>query len=90
MKYHFTMKTVSIYELKRHLSSFVDQAAAGARILITRHRRPVASLSPADVEHLHVGSRFGRARLQPVLSAPTRGKYLEILDEDRRPGSRQG
>ena len=84
------MQTVSIYELKRHLSSFIDQAAGGARILITRHRRPVASLAPADVEHLHVGSKFGRGTLQPVLRAPTRGKYLEALDEDRRPRRREG
>lgn len=84
------MKTVSVYELKRHLSSFIDQAAAGARILITKHRRPVASLSPADVEHLHVGSKFGRGTLKPLLRAPTRGKYLEVLDDDRRPRGRQG
>ena len=84
------MKTVSMYELKRHLSSFIDQASTGARILITKHRRPVASLSPADVEHLHVGPKFGRGTLKPVLRAPTRGKYLEVLDDDRRPPGGQG
>lgn len=84
------MKTVSIYELKRNLSSFVDQAAAGARILITRHRRPVASLSAADMEHVHIGARFGRGTLKPLLRAPTQGKYLEVLEHDRRPPSAQG
>jgi prevent-host-death family protein len=84
------MKTVSIDQLKRHLSSFVDQAAAGARIVITKHRRPVASLSPADIEHLHVGSRFGRGALKPLLRAPTQGKYLEALAGDRRPRTRKG
>lgn len=84
------MKTVSMYQLKCHLSSFIDQAAAGARILITKHRRPVAALSPADAEHLHVGSKFGRATLKPLLRAPTQGKYLEVLDDDRRPPGRQG
>jgi prevent-host-death family protein len=81
------MKTVSIDELKRNLSSFVDQAAAGARILITKHRRPVASLSPADLEHVHVGVRFGRGTLKPLLKAPTQGRYLEVLDSDRRASS---
>ena len=84
------MKTVSVYELKRHLSSFIDQAASGARILITKHRRPVAALSPADVEHLHVGPKFGRAALKPLLRAPTQGKYLEVLDEDRHPPAQRG
>jgi prevent-host-death family protein len=81
------MKTVSIDELKRSLSSLVDEAAAGARILITKHRRPVAFLSAADMEHVHVGIRFGRGTLKPLLKAPTQGKYLEVLDSDRRPST---
>src|SRR5437867_7137089 len=81
------MKTVSIDELKRNLSSLVDQAAAGARILITKHRRPIATLSAADMEHVHVGPRFGRGTLKPLLRAPTQGKYLEVLEDDRRPAA---
>jgi len=84
------MRTVSIDELKRHLSAFVDQAAAGARILITKHRRPVASLSGADAEHVHIGARFGRASLKPLLRAPTDGEYLRVLEEDRRPAAGRG
>lgn len=79
------MKTVSIDELKRNLSAFVDQAAAGERIVITKHRRPVASLAPADVEHVHVGKRFGRATLKPLFrAAATKGAYLDVLRADRR------
>ncbi|MBI2204980.1 MAG: type II toxin-antitoxin system Phd/YefM family antitoxin [Candidatus Rokubacteria bacterium] len=79
------MKTVSIDELKRNLSSFIDQAASGERIVITRHRRPVAALAPAGSQHVHIGSRFGRARLKPALKGPTKGAYLDVLIEDRRP-----
>ena len=78
------MKTVSIDELKRNLASLVA-AAGGERILITRHRRPVASLSRADLEHVHLGALAGRASLKPLLRAATRGAYLEVLIEDRRP-----
>ena len=78
------MKTVSIDELKRSLSAFIDQAAGGTRILITKHRRPVASLSPPDGERVHVGKRFGRRGLTPLLRAPTQGAYLEVLEDDRR------
>jgi prevent-host-death family protein len=79
------MKTVSIDELKRRLSSFIDQAARGTRITITKHRRPVASLSPAGAEHLHVGSKFGKGTIKPLMQAPTQGEYLKALDDDRRP-----
>lgn len=79
------MKTVSIDELKRNLSSFIDQAASGERIVITRHRRPVATLTGAGTDHVRIGSRAGRARLKPVLKGPTKGAYLDALFEDRRP-----
>ena len=82
------MKTVSIDELKRHLSSLIDEAAAGTRILITRHRRAVASLSGANEEHLRIGLKFGRGKIKPLLRAPTQGKYLEVLEDDRRPRAR--
>jgi prevent-host-death family protein len=78
------MKTVSIDELKRNLSSLIDEAAAGAQILITKHRRPVATLSAADMEHVRMGPRFGRSTLKPLLRGPTHGRYLEVLAEDRR------
>jgi prevent-host-death family protein len=81
------VKTVSIDELKRNLSSLIDQAAAGTRILITKHRRPVASLGAADAEHVHVGPRFGRGSLKPLFKGPTQGSYLRVLDDDRRPAN---
>jgi antitoxin (DNA-binding transcriptional repressor) of toxin-antitoxin stability system len=80
------MKTVSIDELKRRLSWFIGQAAAGERFIVTRHRKPVASIAAAGTEHLRIGSRFGRARLKPALKGPTKGQYLTVLFEDRRPG----
>jgi prevent-host-death family protein len=80
------MKTVSIDDLKRNLASMIDEAAAGEHILITRHRRPVASLTRADLEHVHVGARFGRGKLRPLLEGPTKGAYLEVLADDRRLG----
>ena len=79
------MKTVSIDELKRRLSWFIDQAAAGERFIVTKHRRPVASIVAAGTEHSRIGCRFGRARLKPALKGPTNGQYLAVLLEDRRP-----
>jgi prevent-host-death family protein len=84
------MRTVSIDELKRNVSAFVEAAATGTRIIITKHRRPVASLSPANLEHVHIGRRFDRgAALKPLLRAPTQGHYLSVLEDDRRPAPRR-
>jgi antitoxin (DNA-binding transcriptional repressor) of toxin-antitoxin stability system len=80
------MKTVSIYELKQSLSAFIAEAAGGEHLVITRHRRPIASLTRADLEHVHVGSRAGRGgTLRPLLKAATKGAYLNVLTDDRRP-----
>ncbi len=82
------MKQVSIQELKRRLSAIVSEAAEGTEYLITRHKFPLARISPADRKHLHKGSRFGKGDLSPFLNARTKGRYLEFLTEDRdeRPG----
>ena len=80
------MKKVSLYELKQDLSGLVREAEAGEPIVITRHRRAVATLGSASLEHVHVGSRFGKAVLRPLLRRATRGKYREVLAEDREGG----
>jgi prevent-host-death family protein len=78
------MKEISIQDLKGRISAAVAEAEAGATVIITRHRRPVAKLSPAVAAHVHVGRRFGRAKLQPASKTNTRGRYLEVLLDDRR------
>lgn len=79
------MKMVSIQELKASLSALVAEAAAGTPVLITRHKRAVARLVPAD-PHVHVGKRFGKAKLKGLLRNATRGRYLEVVADDRRGG----
>jgi prevent-host-death family protein len=39
---------VKIYVAKTHLSRLIDQVNAGEEVIITRHRRPVARLVPAE------------------------------------------
>jgi prevent-host-death family protein len=79
------VKQVSIQKLKAKLSALVSEAAAGTPILITRHKRAVAQLVPVD-PHVHTGTRFGDAKLKPLLKRATRGRYLEVLADDRRGG----
>lgn len=77
------MKSVPMYGLKQDLASIVAEAEAGNDIIITRHNRPVARLTRPGTEHLHIGSRSGKAALKPAVRAKTEGRYLHILEEDR-------
>jgi prevent-host-death family protein len=76
------MKRISIQDLKAALSAAIAEAESGQTILITRHNRTVAQLIPATVVNTHGGSDAG-APLKPLLRRATKGRYLEVLLEDR-------
>ena len=80
------MKTISIQDLKKRLSALIDEAAGGETLVITRHRRAIAHITPANGKHLTVGVRAGKDELRPLLSNGSNGRYLEVLEEDRRGG----
>ncbi|MEC4590111.1 type II toxin-antitoxin system Phd/YefM family antitoxin [Nitrospirillum amazonense] len=42
------MATVGAFEAKTHLAALLDKVEAGEEVIITRHGRPVAKLSPID------------------------------------------
>lgn len=44
------MSSISYYEARTHFSELLDQVARGKKILITRHGRPAALLSPPPEE----------------------------------------
>jgi prevent-host-death family protein len=77
------MNKVSIQDLKARLSSVVAEAEAGRTIVITRHNDPVAQLGPAVSPHIHRGGQVGAGRLRPAITRRTRGRYLDVLLEDR-------
>ena len=77
------MKKVSIQDLKATLSARVAEAEAGDTIYITRHNAPVAQLGPARAEAVWRGKDVGTSRLRPAVKRSTRGRYLELLLEDR-------
>ena len=79
------MKRIPIHQLKRQLSALVAEAEEGRTILITRHRRVVARLCPPEAP-IHVGSRFGAGGVKPMLLGRTKGRYLDIIADDRRGG----
>lgn len=78
------VKTVSIQDLKQHLSALIDEAAQGETILITKHQRPVATLGSARNHQVATGKHFGKRSLTRLLRNATKGRYLDMLAEDRR------
>jgi prevent-host-death family protein len=78
------MKQVTIQDLKSDLSRILSQANQGARIEITRHNRPYATLTPPESDVVTVGSRVGEGTLRPALTRSIPWHVLRrVLDEDR-------
>lgn len=73
-------RRLSLSEFKRQLSHWIEEAAAGGTIEITRHNRAVAKMGPAEESSCHTGDRFGRGGIRPLLRHPG---ILETLWEDR-------
>ena len=74
---------VSIQGLKAELSALVALAESGETITITRHNAPVAQLNPAGTACLRRGKNVGGGRLKAAVKRGTKGRYLEVLLEDR-------
>jgi prevent-host-death family protein len=73
----------SIQDLKARLSAVVAEAESGETIIVTRHNTPVARLTAARTESVHRGKDVGSGPLRAALKRGTRGRYLEVLVEDR-------
>ncbi len=67
---------VSLYDAKTNLSRLVDEAADGARFLITKNGRPFALLGPVpDVRPARIlGAWDGVAHLADDFDAPLGGE----------------
>lgn len=62
---------LNLYEAKTRLSALVDQAAAGAEIVIAKNGRPMAKLVPVRAERRRKpGSARGRIRMSADFNAP--------------------
>jgi prevent-host-death family protein len=68
-------RTLSLYDAKTHLSTLVEEAAAGEEIIIAKNGRPKARLVPLPQEPAPVGKRplglwRGRIRMSEDFDAP--------------------
>ena len=73
------MLKVNVFEIKAKLSEYLDRAAAGERIVICRHNKPVAELRAIDrarTEERPIGPLPGR----PTFDLPA--SFFEPLPDD--------
>jgi prevent-host-death family protein len=79
------MTEVGAFEAKTHLSRLLDQVARGETIIITRHGRPVARLTPVEGS-----SRDDRRQAIAELKELRKGQNLgglslrELIEQGRR------
>lgn len=74
------LRALSLYEAKTHLSSLVEQAAAGAEIVIAKHGRPRAKLVAVRPAHRRKpGSGRGKIRIAADFDAPLPAAVLDAF-----------
>lgn len=80
------MPTISFYEARTRFSELLDQVARGKRILITRHGRPAALLSPPPEEPSRDVNAV-IAEMKTLRQGNTLGKGVtirDLIEEGRR------
>lgn len=75
------MPTVSLVEAKAHLSELLDRVEAGEAVVITRHGRPVANLSPVVQKKQPLRSRAAFRARMPRLRKSSAVLIREMRDE---------
>ena len=75
------MVTVNLAHAKAHLSALLKQVEAGQEVIITRHGRPIAQLSPVPRPKLPLRDLTGLRSAMPALSRPSVELIREMRDE---------
>jgi len=74
------MRTVNVYAAKTQFSRLIDEAAAGAEIVIARAGRPVARLVPMGRGKLRLGVLAGKLKVPADFDAPMPGDALSSFE----------
>lgn len=80
------MREIGAFEAKNHLSSLLDDAAAGETVIITKRGKPVAKLVPfAEPDAVAVDEVFAQMRqIRKTLKPVTTDEILAWKNEGRR------
>lgn len=75
--------TLNLYEAKTRLSSLVDEAAAGAEIVIAKNGKPMAKLVPIrDRVRRKPGRLKGKIWMSKDFDAPLPQELLDAFEGD--------
>lgn len=77
------MVTVTLVEAKAHLSELLDKVEAGEQVVITRHGKPVANISPVIKPKQPFRSLAEFRAQMPKLKEPLSESLRKLRDEQR-------
>ena len=77
------MKTISVSELKTHLSAELKRVQKGTTLTVVDHKRPVATLAPIETENIFAQEAACSYQYEP-LSALIGVDPLDLLAEERK------
>jgi prevent-host-death family protein len=81
------MDAINLYEAKTRLSALVEEAAAGAEIIIAKNGRPRARLvAVRPMKRRKPGSAKGKIRVSADFDAPLPKDVLDGFTGGGRPG----
>ncbi len=78
-----TMMIVNLAQAKARLSDLLDKVEAGEKVVITRHGRPIAHLSPFAPQKVPVRSLASFRARMPGWRRPSAALLREARDQER-------
>jgi prevent-host-death family protein len=79
------MRSIGAYELKSHLSEVLDAVEHGQTVVVTRHGKPIARISPDADEKRQQASQAVKALLNfPRTPLPKGVTIRSLIQEGRR------
>jgi prevent-host-death family protein len=77
------MTTIGAFDAKTNLSALLDRVEAGEEIVITRHGKPIAKLSPIPKSQA-LTPQEAATRLLEISKGLKIGNWRELRDEGRK------
>jgi prevent-host-death family protein len=79
------MRKIGAYQLKTHLSEVLDEVEHGQTVVVTRHGRPIARISPdAADRHQQVNQAVKSLLNFPRTPLPKGVTIRKLIEEGRR------
>jgi prevent-host-death family protein len=79
------MRKIGAYELKAHLSEVLDEVEHGQTVVVTRHGRPIARISPDAADQREQVNQTVKSLLNfPRTPLPKGVTIRKLIEEGRR------